>query len=106
MCGALAGKRVLVSAGPTVEDIDPDRFLGNRSSGKMGCAVAGAERGAGAELVLVAGPVRLDTPAGVQRVDVRSAAQMHVAVLGALPADVYIGASAVADFTPRQVSEH
>ena len=106
MSGALAGKRVLVSAGPTFEDIDPVRFLGNRSSGKMGFAVARAAREAGAQVVLVAGPVHLDTPEGVQRIDVRSAAQMHAAVLGALPADVYIGAAAVADFTPRQVSEH
>jgi phosphopantothenoylcysteine decarboxylase/phosphopantothenate--cysteine ligase len=104
--GALAGKRVLVSAGPTFEDIDPVRFVGNRSSGKMGFAVAEAAREAGAEVVLVAGPVHLDTPAGVARIDVRSAAQMHAAVLGALPADVYVGAAAVADFTPRRVSEH
>jgi phosphopantothenoylcysteine decarboxylase/phosphopantothenate--cysteine ligase len=103
---ALAGRRVLVSAGPTYEDIDPVRFVGNRSSGKMGFAVAAAARAAGAEVVLVAGPVHLDTPAGVRRVDVRSAAQMHAAVLGALPADVYIAAAAVADFTPRSVSAH
>jgi len=104
--GALAGRRVLVSAGPTFEDIDPVRFVGNRSSGKMGFAVAAAARAQGAQVVLVAGPVHLDTPDGVQRIDVRSAAQMHAAVLGALPADVYIAAAAVADFTPRQVSEH
>ena len=103
---SLAGKRVLVSAGPTFEDIDPVRFIGNRSSGKMGFAVATAARARGAEVVLVAGPVHLDTPAGVQRIDVRSAAQLREAVLGALPADIYIGAAAVADFTPRQVSEH
>ncbi len=106
MNDALAGRRVLVSAGPTFEDIDPVRFVGNRSSGKMGFAVAAAARAAGAQVVLVAGPVQLDTPPGVQRIDVRSAAQMHAAVLGALPADVYVGAAAVADFTPRQVSEH
>ncbi len=106
MSGALAGKRVLVSAGPTFEDIDPVRFVGNRSSGKMGFAVAAAARDLGAEVVLVAGPVQLDTPDGVQRIDVRSAAQMHAAVLEALPVDVYIGAAAVADFTPRRVSEH
>ena len=106
MSGALAGRRVLVSAGPTFEDIDPVRFVGNRSSGKMGFAVAAAALAAGAQVVLVAGPVHLDTPPGVQRIDVRSAAQMHAAVLGALPADVYVGAAAVADFTPRRVSEH
>ena len=103
---ALAGKRVLVSAGPTFEDIDPVRFVGNRSSGKMGFALAAAARALGAEVVLVAGPVHLATPDGVQRIDVRSAAQMREVVLGALPADVYIGAAAVADFTPRSVSGH
>ncbi len=106
MSKGLAGKRVLVSAGPTYEDIDPVRFIGNRSSGRMGFAVAAAAVEAGAEVVLVAGPVHLPTPDGVQRIDVRSAAQLHDAVLGALPADVYIGAAAVADFTPRAVSEH
>ena len=106
VAGPLAGKRVLVSAGPTYEDIDPVRFVGNRSSGKMGFAVAAAARAAGAAVVLVAGPVHLATPAGVARIDVRSAAQMHAAVLGALPVDVYVGAAAVADFTPRSVSEH
>ena len=106
MSGALAGRRVLVSAGPTYEDIDPVRFVGNRSSGKMGFAVAAAARALGAEVVLVAGPVQLPTPEGVQRIDVRSAGQMHAAVMAALPADIYIGAAAVADFTPRAVSEH
>ncbi len=106
MSGALAGRRVLVSAGPTYEDIDPVRFLGNRSSGKMGFAVAAAARALGAEVVLVAGPVQLPTPEGVRRIDVRSASQMHAAVMAALPADVYIGAAAVADFTPHAVSEH
>ena len=103
---ALAGKRVLVSAGPTFEDIDPVRFVGNRSSGTMGFALAAAARALGAEVVLVAGPVHLATPDGVQRIDVRSAAQMREVVLGALPADVYIGAAAVADFTTRSVSGH
>lgn len=106
MSASLAGRRVLVSAGPTYEDIDPVRFVGNRSSGKMGFALAAAARALGAEVVLVAGPVHLSTPAGVRRVDVRSAAQMREAVLGALPADVYIGAAAVADFTPRSVAGH
>jgi phosphopantothenoylcysteine decarboxylase/phosphopantothenate--cysteine ligase len=101
---SLAGLRIVVSAGPTYEDIDPVRYLGNRSSGKMGFAVATAAAARGAETVLVAGPVALATPAGVRRIDVRSAAQMHEAVLAQLPADVYIGAAAVADFTPRQVA--
>jgi phosphopantothenoylcysteine decarboxylase/phosphopantothenate--cysteine ligase len=98
----LAGERVVVSAGPTYEDLDPVRYLGNRSSGKMGFAIAAAAARRGAEVVLVAGPVSLPTPVGVSRVDVRSAAQMRQAVLGALPADIYIGAAAVADYTPRE----
>ena len=101
---SLRGRRVLISAGPTFEDLDPVRFLGNRSSGKMGFALAEAAARRGADTVLVAGPVALATPADVRRVDVRSAAQMHAAVLAALPADVYIGAAAVADFTPRAVA--
>jgi phosphopantothenoylcysteine decarboxylase/phosphopantothenate--cysteine ligase len=100
----LAGRRLLISAGPTFEDLDPVRFIGNRSSGKMGFAIAAAAARRGAEVVMVAGPVHLATPAGVQRIDVRSAAQMRDAVLGALPADIYIGAAAVADYTPRTVS--
>jgi phosphopantothenoylcysteine decarboxylase / phosphopantothenate---cysteine ligase len=102
---SLAGLKVLVSAGPTYEDIDPVRFIGNRSSGRMGFAVAEAAAQAGAEVTLVAGPVSLTTPAGVaQRVDVRSAAQMHAAVLAAAQADIYIGAAAVGDYRPLEVS--
>lgn len=104
MSASLAGRRVVVTAGPTYEDLDPVRFLGNRSSGKMGFAVAAAAVAAGAEVVLVAGPVHLPTPGGARRIDVRSAAQMHAAVLDALPADVYVGAAAVADFTPAGVA--
>lgn len=104
MTATLAGLRIVVSAGPTYEDIDPVRFLGNRSSGRMGFAVAAAAAQRGADVVLVAGPVHLETPPGVQRVDVRSAAQMHAAVFAALPADAYIGAAAVADYTPRAVA--
>ena len=99
--GALKGLRVVVSAGPTYEDLDPVRYLGNRSSGKMGFAVAASAARRGADVTLVAGPVTLATPPGVKRVDVRSAAQMHQAVFAALPADIYIGAAAVADYTPR-----
>lgn len=98
----LAGLSVVVSAGPTYEDLDPVRYLGNRSSGKMGFAVAASAARRGARVTLVAGPVHLQTPAGVTRVDVRSAAQMHDAVFAALPADIYIGAAAVADYTPRE----
>ncbi|CTP91689.1 bifunctional phosphopantothenoylcysteine decarboxylase/phosphopantothenate--cysteine ligase CoaBC [Xanthomonas graminis] len=102
--GALSGLRLLISAGPTYEDLDPVRYLGNRSSGKMGYALAAAAARQGASVVLVSGPVHLPTPDGVQRIDVRSAAQMRDAVLGALPADIYIGTAAVADYTPRQVA--
>lgn len=104
MSRALAGLRMVVSAGPTYEDIDPVRFIGNRSSGRMGFAVAAAAARRGADVVLVAGPVHLDTPPGVQRIDVRSAAQMHAAVFAAMPADAYIAAAAVADYTPRVVA--
>ena len=104
MSAALAGVRLLVSAGPTYEDIDPVRFIGNRSSGKMGFAIAAVAAERGADVVLVAGPVHLPTPPGVRRIDVRSAAQMHDAVMGQLPCDAYIGAAAVADFTPRAAS--
>lgn len=98
--GPLAGRRYVVSAGPTYEDIDPVRFLGNRSSGRMGFAIAAAAARRGAAVVLVAGPVTLPTPPGVARVDVRSAREMHRAVLDALPADAYVGAAAIADWTP------
>lgn len=100
----LAGRRVLVSAGPTFEDIDPVRFVGNRSSGKMGFAIAAAAARRGARVVLIAGPVALTTPDDVERIDVRSAAQMHAAVMAALPCDIYIGAAAVADYTPVQLA--
>jgi len=100
----LKGLRVVISAGPTYEDLDPVRYVGNRSSGKMGYALAAAAVRQGAQVVLVSGPVHLPTPAGVQRVDVRSAAQMRSAVLDALPADIYIGAAAVSDYTPRQIA--
>ena len=94
---------MLVTAGPTFEDIDPVRFIGNRSSGKMGFAVAAAAHALGADVTLVAGPVSLPTPAGVRRIDVRRAAQMRDAVLAALPGhDVYLGAAAVADYTPSE----
>ncbi|MFC3131295.1 bifunctional phosphopantothenoylcysteine decarboxylase/phosphopantothenate--cysteine ligase CoaBC [Coralloluteibacterium stylophorae] len=104
----LSGRRVVVSAGPTYEDIDPVRYLGNRSSGKMGFALAAAAHAMGAEVVLVAGPVQLPTPAGVTRVDVRSAAQMRAAVLEAVGegADLYVGAAAVADYAPTQGADH
>jgi phosphopantothenoylcysteine decarboxylase/phosphopantothenate--cysteine ligase len=98
----LAGKHVLVTAGPTYEDIDPVRFIANRSSGLMGFAIAQAAREAGARVSLVAGPVRLETPQGIERMDVRSAQEMHSVVLGlAGQADVFISVAAVADYRPE-----
>lgn len=96
--GGLAGRRVLITAGPTYEAIDPVRGLTNRSSGKMGYALAQAAREAGAEVCLVSGPTCLATPADVRRVDVQSAAEMREAVLRELPADVFIAVAAVADY--------
>ena len=101
----LTGVRVLVSAGPTFEDIDPVRFIGNRSSGRMGFAVAEAAAQAGASVHLVAGPVHLSTPPGVLREDVRSACQMHAAVLRQIPqCDIFISAAAVGDFRPAKIA--
>jgi phosphopantothenoylcysteine decarboxylase / phosphopantothenate---cysteine ligase len=105
--GALAGRRVLVTAGPTRERIDPVRFISNRSSGKMGFAVAQAAREAGASVVLVAGPVGLPTPAGVTRIDVESAADMLATVLREIAGtDVFISTAAVADYRPARAAEH
>jgi phosphopantothenoylcysteine decarboxylase/phosphopantothenate--cysteine ligase len=102
----LAGRHVVVTAGPTYEDIDPVRFIGNRSSGRMGFAVAAAAARAGARVSLVAGPVRLDTPLGVERTDVRSAREMRdAAVRLARGADVFIGVAAVADYAPASRAE-
>src|SRR5580698_5916463 len=97
----LAGETVLVTAGPTCEDLDPVRYLTNRSSGKMGYALADAAARRGARVVLVSGPTALDVPAGVERVSVRSTEQMHRAVLARLDeANVVIMAAAVADYRP------
>ncbi|WP_296894901.1 bifunctional phosphopantothenoylcysteine decarboxylase/phosphopantothenate--cysteine ligase CoaBC [Thiobacillus sp.] len=96
--GVLAGKRAVITAGPTFEAIDPVRGLTNLSSGKMGYAVAQAAAEAGAEVCLVSGPTCLAIPAGVRRVDVQSAAEMRDAVLRELPADVFIAVAAVADY--------
>jgi len=105
--GWLAGLSVLISAGPTREAIDPVRYLTNRSSGKMGYALAEAARQAGARVSLVSGPVALSPPNGVTLVRVESAAQMFEAVLErAAHHDIYIGAAAVADYTPANVAEH
>jgi phosphopantothenoylcysteine decarboxylase/phosphopantothenate--cysteine ligase len=103
----LAGRRVLVTAGPTFEAIDPVRGITNLSSGKMGFAVARAAQEAGADVTLVAGPVQLATPRHVRRIDVRSALQMHDAVLPiAAQHDVFVATAAVADWRPATFNEH
>ncbi len=105
----LAGRRVLLTAGPTFEPIDPVRGITNLSSGKMGFAIARACRAAGAQVTLVAGPVALATPRGVARIDVRTARQMHDAVMAALDAtprtDAFIAVAAVADWRVANPSE-
>jgi phosphopantothenoylcysteine decarboxylase/phosphopantothenate--cysteine ligase len=94
----LRGKHVLVTAGPTHEPIDPVRVIANRSSGRQGFAIAAAAADSGARVTLIAGPVALETPAGVDRVDVETAEQMAQAVFDALPADAAILVAAVADW--------
>jgi phosphopantothenoylcysteine decarboxylase/phosphopantothenate--cysteine ligase len=104
--GSLSGRRVLVTAGPTEEPVDPVRVLTNTSSGKMGYAVARAAREAGAEVTLISGPVSLPTPAGVARIDVRTAHEMFDAVKkGASSADVFISVAAVADYRVKNPSK-
>ncbi|MCC7183868.1 MAG: bifunctional phosphopantothenoylcysteine decarboxylase/phosphopantothenate--cysteine ligase CoaBC [Rhodocyclaceae bacterium] len=104
----LAGRRVLMTAGPTLEALDPVRVLTNLSSGQMGYALARALRQAGAQVTLVSGPVALPTPVGVRRIDVASARDMHAAVMGELAApggqDLFIGVAAVADFRPEAIA--
>ncbi len=103
----LAGRRVVMTAGPTFEAIDPVRGITNSSSGKMAYALARACAQAGADVALVSGPVALPVPAGVARISVRSALQMRDAVFAALPgADVFIGVAAVADYRPDTSAEH
>ena len=103
---SLAGVRVLVTAGPTREFLDPVRFISNRSSGRQGFALAQAAHNAGAEVTLVSGPVHLPTPAGVDRVDVVSAQEMKDAVIGrASASDIFVSVAAVADYRPHQVHE-
>jgi phosphopantothenoylcysteine decarboxylase / phosphopantothenate---cysteine ligase len=102
----LAGTRVVVSAGPTFEDIDPVRYVGNRSSGRMGFALAAEAAARGASVVVVAGPTPVDPPAGMQVVRVRTAEQMHRAVLEqSVGADVVVMAAAVADYAPVRADE-
>ncbi len=103
----LAGVSMLITAGPTFEAIDPVRGITNLSSGKMGFAIARAAREAGAAVTLIAGPVHLPTPRGVARIDVRSAQQMHDAVMpAALQHDVFVATAAVADWRPANLSAH
>ncbi|MCJ2180396.1 phosphopantothenoylcysteine decarboxylase [Novosphingobium album (ex Hu et al. 2023)] len=102
--GPLAGRHVLVTAGPTWEPIDPVRYIANRSSGKQGFAIAAAAAQAGARVTLVAGPVHLPTPPGVERVDVESALQMAEAVKRALPADIAVMVAAVADWRTASIA--
>ena len=98
--GSLLGRLVVVSAGPTHEDLDHVRFIGNRSSGRMGYTIAAEAARRGARVVLVSGPTSIDVPSGVEVVRVRSAAEMHQAVLAATDADLVVMAAAVADYAP------
>lgn len=105
--GTMQGVRVLVTAGGTREAIDPVRFIGNRSSGKMGFAIAKAAADRGAEVTLVSGPSSVEPPAGVRLISVESAAQMREAVLAAFPrTDIVIKAAAVADYRPESTADH
>ena len=104
--GPLAGTQVVITAGPTHEPIDPVRYLANRSSGKMGFALAEAANRLGATVTLIAGPVHLETPAGVSRIDVETASDMHASVHSVLDGvDLFIGAAAVCDMRPAAVSD-
>ena len=103
----LFGRKVMITAGPTREAIDPVRFISNRSSGKMAYAMARAAAAAGAEVVLISGPVELTTPVGIQRVDVESAGEMFAATHERIDnIDIFIAAAAVADYSIARVQEH
>lgn len=103
----LAGRKVVITAGPTFEAIDPVRGITNLSSGRMGYALARAARQAGAQVTLVSGPVAFAAPQGVDRINVRSALEMHAAVMGAVgTADIFIGVAAVADYRVANAAEH
>lgn len=104
---SLSGKRVLVTAGPTREHVDPVRFLSNPSTGTMGFAIAAEAARRGADVTLIAGPVALDTPLGVKRIDVTTAAQMHAAAMEQGPsADLIVMTAAVADYAPADMHAH
>ncbi|MBK8312801.1 MAG: bifunctional phosphopantothenoylcysteine decarboxylase/phosphopantothenate--cysteine ligase CoaBC [Acidobacteria bacterium] len=103
--GDLSGESMVITAGPTVEDLDPVRFMTNRSSGKMGYALAEAARKRGAKVTLISGPVKIAPPAGIELVSARSTRDMFDAVMSRLPAaSIFIGCAAVADFRPANVS--
>lgn len=103
----LKGQKILITAGPTVESIDPVRFLSNRSSGKMGYALAEAAVFMGAEVTLISGPVSLEVPRGLSCIQVESARDMHAAVMGNLPGQsIFIAAAAVSDYAPVEVFPH
>ncbi|WP_017925223.1 bifunctional phosphopantothenoylcysteine decarboxylase/phosphopantothenate--cysteine ligase CoaBC [Thioalkalivibrio sp. HL-Eb18] len=103
----LAGRHVLITAGPTFEPIDPVRFIGNRSSGRMGFALASAARDAGADVTLIHGPTAESVPAGVEGIATETAAAMHAAVMERLPeTDILIAAAAVADYRPSAPQDH
>lgn len=107
LAGALAGKQVVITAGPTREAIDPVRYLTNHSSGRMGYALAQASMAAGARVTLVSGPTHLAVPAGVAYVPIDSAEQMYEAVMQHIPgADLFMGAAAVADYRPAESRSH
>lgn len=104
--GLLAGKQVVITAGPTYEPIDPVRFIGNRSSGKMGFAIAQAAMEAGAKVTIIAGPVQLATPTAVRRINVETTEEMALAVEDSLDAcDIFISCAAVSDYRPIQVQQ-
>jgi phosphopantothenoylcysteine decarboxylase / phosphopantothenate---cysteine ligase len=104
--GALSGLKVLITAGPTREPIDPVRYLTNRSSGRMGYAIAEAARTEGAEVILVSGPTALPAPCGVVRQNVETAREMHDAVMQAVgQTDIFIGTAAVADYAPEPLAQ-
>jgi phosphopantothenoylcysteine decarboxylase/phosphopantothenate--cysteine ligase len=103
--GKLAGLKALVTSGPTFEPLDPVRFIGNRSSGKQGHAIAEALRARGAEVTLVTGPVNIPDPAGVNVIHVETAEQMLAACQKQLPVDIFVGAAAVSDWAAADVAE-
>ena len=101
----MIGQHIVITAGPTRESVDPVRFLSNHSSGKMGFALAEAAEAEGALVTLIAGPVNIETPRGVKRIDVVSAVEMYEAVMDSLDdCDIFIGTAAVADYRPSRMS--